>query len=404
MLNLKTFPFFSVLPTREVDQIRKTCRVQKFTSGTTILQEGEEIRELIFVIEGEVQVVKRHKEKRKTLFTLDPGDVYGEIEILNGTPVLANLVGYQEFQLMFIPKETVLRLIGLYPNFAREVREMYSRRGTMLLEQGMSKSSFGQIVTFFNVKGGAGKSVITANTATLLAKKWRKRVVVVDLNLSFGDQAILFGVNNERGIIDLTKERPPLKPEKIEKVLTHHRGSGVKLLLPPPVPELAEKIKPEFVEQVLDLLRANYDFVLVDTHNQLTELELNVINMSDLVFLVMTMEMTFVKNTKLLLDLFQRMKIPREKVKVILNRAFKAMGLEPGRVETSLKYAISHFIPSEGDLVIPSINAGVPFVMQNLEGSALLIAMEKLCQRLVGEETDKGTWNMFSLIRDVFGL
>jgi pilus assembly protein CpaE len=406
MIDLKSFPFFSILPTREVEKLKRTCRIQKYTSGTIIMDEGEELREFIMVIEGEVSVVKKHGGRKKTLYSLDPGDIYGEVESLNGTPTLATLVGYQEFQLMFIPKESVLRLIGLYPNFAREIREMYSRHAGILLEQGISKAPFGQIITFFNVKGGAGKSVITANTAALLSKRWKKRVVVVDLNLAFGDQGILFSLANDSGknIYELSKERPPLKPEKIEQFLTLHKPSGVRVLLPPALPELAEKVKPEFVEQVLDNLRANYDFVLVDTQNQLTEFELNLFNMSDLIFLVMTMEMTFVKNTKVLLDLFQRIKLPREKVKVILNRAFKAMGLEPSRVESSLRYAISHFIPSEGEIVIPSVNMGVPFVMQNLEGSALLLSMEKLCQRLVGEEADKGTWNMFSLIREVFGL
>jgi len=98
------------------------------------------------------------------------------------------------------------------------------------------------------------------------------------------------------------------------------------------------------------------------------------------------------------------MKIPREKVKVVLNRAFKTLGLEPSRVENSLRYAISYFIPSEGDIVIPSINKGSPFVLDTPENSPLKLSVEKLCQCLVGEEPDKGTWNMFSMIKDVFGL
>ncbi|RCK81764.1 MAG: Type II/IV secretion system ATPase TadZ/CpaE, associated with Flp pilus assembly [Candidatus Ozemobacter sibiricus] len=403
MIDLKNFSFFSTLPTREVEKIKKACRFNKFTSGTTILKEGETLEEFLLVVEGQVSVIKSHAGKKKTLFTLDPGDTYGEVEILNGTNALCTLVGYQDFQVMFIPRDFILRLIGLYPGFARETRELYSRRAPILLEHGLTKAVFGQIVTFFNVKGGAGKSVMSANTAVMLARQWRKRVVLVDLNLAFGDQAILLSLPCDRNIYELSLCRPPLKIAKIEEQLTPH-SSGLKVLLPPPSPELANKIKTEFVEQVLEILRANYDFVIVDTHNQLTDLEMMILEMSDLIFLMMTMELTFVKNTKVLLDLLQRLKIPREKVKVVLNRAFKAMGLEPSRVESSLRYAISHFIPSEGDIVIPSINAGVPFVMQRLEGSPLFMAVDKLCQRLVGEEPEKGTWNMFSLIREVFGL
>jgi len=403
MIDLKAFPFFSTLPTREVEKLKKACRIQKHTSGTKVLIEGEEVKDIFMVVEGQVSVIKAHQGRKKTLFSLDPGDIYGEVEVLNGTPALTTLVGYQEFQLLFIPKNDVLRLIGLYAGFARELRDLYTRRAATLLEQGMSKAPFGKVITFFNVKGGAGKSVISANTAVMLAKKWRKRVVLVDLNLAFGDQAILLSLPNERNIYELFKQGGPLKAEKIEAQLTLHK-SGLKVLLPPPLPEMAEKISVDFVEQIIEILRANYDYVILDTHNQLTDLELRLLELSDLIMLIMTMELTFVKNTKLLLELFQRMKIPREKVKVILNRAFKSLGLEPSRVENSLRYAISYFIPSEGDIVIPSINKGTPFVLDTPDNTPLVMAVERVCQCFVGEEADKGTWNMFSMIKDVFGL
>jgi len=403
MIDLKTFPFFSTLPRHEVEKLKNTCRIQKYTSGTKILLEGEEVKEILLVVEGQVSVVKTHEGRKKTLFTLDPGDTYGDVEVLNGTPALTTLIGYQDFQILFIPKIDVLRLIGLNAGFARELRYQYTRRASILLEQGMSKAPLGQVITFFNVKGGAGKSVLSANTGVLLAKKWRKRVVLLDLNLAFGDQAILLSLPNDRNIYELLTQGGPLRPEKIENQLTLHK-SGLKVLLPPPLPEYAEKIRIEFIEQIIESLRTNYDYIIIDTHNQLSELELRLLEISDLILLIMTMELTFVKNTKLLLELFQRMKIPREKVKVVLNRAFKTLGLEPSRVENSLRYAISYFIPSEGDIVIPSINKGSPFVLDTPENSPLRLSVEKLCQCLVGEEPDKGTWNMFSMIKDVFGL
>ncbi|MBF0501076.1 MAG: AAA family ATPase [Candidatus Riflebacteria bacterium] len=404
MIDLKTFTFFSTLPSREVEKLKKECRFKQYTSGTRILNESEEVKEFILLVEGQVSVIKTHQGKKKTLFTLDPGDTYGEVEMLNGTGALAALIGYMEFQIMFIPKESVLRLVGLYPGFARELRETYSHRAGILLEQGLSKTPFGQIITFFNVKGGAGKSVMSANAAIMLKYFWKKKVVLVDLNLAFGDQSIILNLPTEKNMYELSKIRQPLKIEKIETQLTTHK-SGLKVLLSPPLPETAEKIKIELVEQTLDILRANYDFVIVDTQNHLTELELKIIDMSDLVLVMMTMELTFIKNTKLLIDLFGRLKIPRDKIKVVLNRAFKALGLEPSRVETSLRYAISHFIPSEGDIVIPSVNTGDPFVLQPvLAGTPLMLSMERLCRRLVGEDPDKGTWNMFSMVKEVFGM
>lgn len=405
MIDFKIFPFFSTLPTRELEKLKKLCRFKKYASGTIIINEKEALDELIFVVEGQLTVTKTYRQRKSTLFNLDPGDTYGEVEILNGTPSLATLVGYQEFHIMYMPKDAFLRLIGLYPGFAKESRDVYRRRATQLLEEGLSKTLAGKVITFFNVKGGAGKSVIAANTAVMLAKYWKKKVVLLDMNLAFGDQAILLGLPGDNHIHKLATERPPIKISNIEKQLTLHPASGLKVLLPPPMPELAETIKPTLVEHIVDVLRANYDFVIIDTHNQLSDLELKILEISDLVMLMMTMELTFIKNTKLLLDLLQRMKLPRDKVKVVLNRAFKSMGLEPAKVEKSLRYAISHFIPSEGNIVVPSVNKGTPFVLlKSSEGSDVLMAMKKMCATLTGEEFEKGTWNMFSLIKEVFGL
>ncbi|MEW6709345.1 MAG: cyclic nucleotide-binding domain-containing protein [Candidatus Riflebacteria bacterium] len=404
MIDLKAFSFFNTLPTREVDKLKQVSRFKKYASGTVILKEKEDVSDLIMVVEGQVSVIKTYGEKKTTLFTLDPGEIYGEVEILNGTKCLTTLIGYQEFQVIYIPKDFFLRLIGLYPGFAKETRDLYSRRGQILLEEGMSKSQFGKVVTFFNVKGGAGKSVISSNVAVMLAKYWKKKTVLLDMNLAFGDQAILLGLSQEKNIHLLTKAKQPLNIKRIEEQLTDH-SSGLKVLLPPAVPELAELIKPEFVESVIEILKNHYDFIIIDTHNQMSDLELKILENSDLIMLMMTMELTFIKNTKILLDLLGRLKIPKEKIKVVLNRAFKSMGLEPSKVEKSLRYAISHFIPSEGNIVVPSVNQGTPFVLsKGSDGSAILLSVRKLCSRLTGEEIEKGTWNMFSLLKEVFGL
>ncbi len=404
MINLKKFSFFSTLPTRELERLKRHCRFQQYTSGTMVLREKEEIKDLILIVEGQLSVLKSYGGENKTLFNLDPGDVYGEVEILNGTKALSTLIGYQEFQLMFIPKEIYLRLVGLYQGFAKESRDLYGRRASLLLEETTDKGQPARVITFFNVKGGAGKSVISANVATMLSRFWKKRVVLIDLNLAFGDQAILLGLNSDKNIYKLVSKKS-LKLEHIEEQLTLHEASGLKVLLPPQAPELAETIKPEFVERIIDLLKPNYDFIIIDTHNQLTDLELKILDISNLIMLVMTMELTFIKNTKVLLDLLQRLKIPRDKVKVILNRAFKSLGLEPAKVEKSLRYAISYFIPSEGEIVVPSVNKGIPFVLsKSSDGSGILASLRQICASIAGENTDNGTWSMFALFKEVFGL
>jgi signal-transduction protein with cAMP-binding, CBS, and nucleotidyltransferase domain len=128
MIDLKAFSYFNTLPTRELDKLKQVCRFKKYASGTVILKEKEDVSDLVMVVEGQVSVIKTYGEKKQTLFTLDPGEIYGEVEILNGTKCLTTLIGYQEFQIIFIPKDFFLRLIGLYPGFAKETRDLYSKK------------------------------------------------------------------------------------------------------------------------------------------------------------------------------------------------------------------------------------------------------------------------------------
>ena len=69
MINLKKFSFFSTLPTRELEKLTKHCRFQQYTSGTTILVEKEDIKDLILVVEGQLSVLKNY-EKRKPYLIL----------------------------------------------------------------------------------------------------------------------------------------------------------------------------------------------------------------------------------------------------------------------------------------------------------------------------------------------
>ncbi len=405
MINLADFSFLSTLPTRELMKLTKTCRIQKYNSGTRIVIEGEKINDLLLVVKGQLSIMKSYGGENKTLFNIDPGDIYGEVELLNGTKALSTLVGYREFELMFIPKNEFLRLIGTYEQFAIETRELYTRRASTLLEVTKHKGQPARVITFYNVKGGAGKSVISANVAVMLARFWKKKVVLLDLNLSFGDQAILLNLPVEKHIHKLKQLKRPYNITMIEGQMTTHPESGLKVLLPPPRPELAEEISGEMISHIIDILRPHYDFIIIDTHNQMTELELKILDASNIIMLMMTMEITFVKNTRLLIDLFQRLHIPREKVKVVLNRAFKSMGLEPAKVEKSLAYAISYFIPSEGDIVVPSINKGVPFVLSRTsDGSTILESIKHICASLAGGMEKKQTWSMFSLLKEVFKL
>lgn len=228
---------------------------------------------------------------------------------------------------------------------------------------GKSKETKPQVITIFGTKGGVGKTTLSVNVAVQLAKKTRKKVVLVDLDLQFGDVSVFLNVSPKKSIAELVQERGPLNIDLVESYLIPHI-SGVKILPAPMRPEYSELVTPNNVLEILTILRKNYDYVLIDTPPFFQETNLSALDMSNQVLLVMTMDLPTVKNMKLSLELLDSLH-HKGKTKLVLNRASEDLGINSADVENALDFLIAQQVPSDGKLVVTSVNKGIPFVLSN---------------------------------------
>ncbi|MDN5323509.1 MAG: pilus assembly protein CpaE [Clostridia bacterium] len=220
-----------------------------------------------------------------------------------------------------------------------------------------------QVITIFGTKGGVGKTTLAVNTAAQLVKKTRKKVVLVDLDLQFGDVSIFLNVTPKKSIAELVQERGQLNIELVESYLIPHI-SGVKILPAPMRPEYSELVTPNNILEILTILRQHYDYVIIDTPPFFQDTNLSALDMSNQVLLIMTMDLPTVKNMKLSLELLDSLH-HKGKTKLILNRASEDLGINANDVENALDFLIAHQIPSDGKLVVTSVNKGIPFVISN---------------------------------------
>jgi len=228
---------------------------------------------------------------------------------------------------------------------------------------GKNEETKPQVITVFGTKGGVGKTTLSVNIAAQLAKKNKKKVVLVDLDLQFGDVAVFLNVTPKKSIAELAQERGELNIDLVESYLIPHI-SGVKILPAPMRPEYSELITPDHVLEILTILRQHYDYVIIDTPPFFLETNLSALDMSNQVLLIMTLDLPTVKNMKLSLELLDSLH-HKGKTKLILNRASEDLGIKPSDVENSLDFLIAQQIPSDGRLVVNSVNRGIPFVLSN---------------------------------------
>ncbi|MFN0281492.1 MAG: CpaE family protein [Kineosporiaceae bacterium] len=220
----------------------------------------------------------------------------------------------------------------------------------------------GRIVTVFSAKGGCGKTTLATNLAATLADRGRRQVCLVDLDLAFGDVAIALQLFPAHTIADAV----PLADvdfTAVQALLTPH-SPGLTTLVAPVEPGSAESIPAALVAHILELLRAHFDYVVVDTPPAFDDQVLAAFDLSDVIALMATLDIPALKNLKLTLETMALLNYPRERWRVVLNRADSKVGLAISEVEKTLRAPISAQIPSSRD-VPASINRGVPIALDD---------------------------------------
>jgi pilus assembly protein CpaE len=221
----------------------------------------------------------------------------------------------------------------------------------------------GQVVTFFSPKGGVGRTTLAVNFAVAARAELGKKVALVDGGLQFGDVGVLLNLNpKNQSIADVAREMASGDLETLETTLVDH-STGVRVLMAPPSPEMAELVTPDHVSKIIAALRTTHDLVVIDCSPLLQDMTLAILDQSDVVLTVLTLEITNIKNIRQFLALVEQLGYPEGKVQLVLNRADSGYGIRLHDVESSIGRKISHSVVSDGRTVVYALNRGVPFVV-----------------------------------------
>jgi pilus assembly protein CpaE len=243
----------------------------------------------------------------------------------------------------------------------------------------------GQVVTFFSPKGGVGRTTLAVNFAVAAKAELGKKVALVDGGLQFGDVGVLLNLNpKNQSIADVAREMAAGDLETLETTLVDH-STGVRVLMAPPSPEMAELVGPDHVSKIINELRKTHDLVVVDCSPLLQDVTLAFLDQSDVVLTVLTLEITNIKNIRQFLALVEQLGYPDGKVQLLLNRADSGYGIRLNDVESSIGRKISHSVVSDGRTVVYALNRGVPFVV-SARTTRVAEDIAKLAKTIVGGE------------------
>lgn len=217
-----------------------------------------------------------------------------------------------------------------------------------------------RVVTVCSTKGGVGKTTLIVNLGAILSKK-KYKVAVLDLNLQFGDIAMFYDVKPKKTIYDWVKEEYGKSNGNLDRFIIKH-ASGVDIIPAPLRPEFSEEITEEHISTLIQTLKENYDFLLIDTPAYLTEYAITSLELSTDILLTTFMDLPTLKNTKIYLETLESLNL-KDKVKIILNREYKIKGIQLQNVEKILGTVIYGRIPNKEKFITTSVNEGKPFVL-----------------------------------------
>src|SRR4051794_32613731 len=242
----------------------------------------------------------------------------------------------------------------------------------------------GIVVAVFSPKGGVGRTTVAVNLAVAAATELGKKVVLMDGSFQFGDVGVLLNLNpKNKSIADLVPELEAGGLESIDTFVINH-SAGIRVLLAPPSPEMAELITPAGVKRVIDALRRAHDLVIIDCTSWFNETTLAILDASDVVLTMLSLEITSIKNMRLFLEVADQLGYEQDKVKLVLNRADSSLGIRVADVESSIGRKVDHTIVSDGRSVVYALNRGVPFFLSNREAQVSQDIL-RLAQSVAGE-------------------
>jgi pilus assembly protein CpaE len=220
----------------------------------------------------------------------------------------------------------------------------------------------GEIFAVFSPKGGVGVSSIAANLAVAIRQQTNKKVALVDGNVLFGDLSVLLNLRPDKTILDLASRIEGLDRDLLNDVMATH-PTQIRVLLAPPDPQRGELVTADQIRTILEALRQEFHYVIVDTPASFQDRSLAALDLAQRVITLMTLEMHCIRNVKLFLEVADLLGYPADKVMLVLNKATNRTGIRAEDVEKHLQRKLALQIGDAAQEMTLAINQGTPLIL-----------------------------------------
>ena len=240
---------------------------------------------------------------------------------------------------------------------------------------GEKREHEGSIIAVYSPKGGVGCTTVAVNLAVALQQQLgsSQKIGLLDANFQFGDVGVMLNLTASRSIADIVSQIDAIDNDMLSSALSAH-GSGIKVLLAPPHPEAAEPlmIPPSdggsggnsTLKQILNLLRQEFDVIVVDLWSRVDETTLAILDAAALIVLVVTPTIPAIKSARLFLEVASKLSYSTNNIALVVNRTDRRAGIRAEQIAQAL-IPVAAQIPLDDQAAMAATNRGIPFALQD---------------------------------------
>jgi pilus assembly protein CpaE len=285
------------------------------------------------------------------------------------------LAGYAEGADDYVPKPIELSIL------AAKIDSLL-KRYSKLPQEAVTP---GRVISFIHGKGGVGTTTLAVNVAVTLAVP-PTRVSLLDLSLEFPTVGVFLNLRPRHTVADFVELSGPIDDDTFSHFVVRHPRSELRVLIGCDVTERAELVTVPAVQQALDKLRAQSDYVVVDLPAAFSERTLTVLDVTSVACVVSGANLPSLKATLDCLQVLEKLHFPTERTFLVMNRT-TPIGVTLDQAKQFFGRAPDHVL-GYSELFDHAANAGDPLVISHPEYAGTKDVKE-LGQRLLAA-TDPG--------------
>ena len=218
----------------------------------------------------------------------------------------------------------------------------------------------GTVLSFFGAKGGVGSTTLAVHLALYLQQCHEKRTLLIDNHSELGHVCIYLGLDGTRYNFDELVRNVTRLDSELLRGFTARHASGLEVLSSPDTCGGTRQVDAESVSKLLEFLRTEYDFIVVDCSTALHETDIAVLESSDHVYLVATPEIGAIRDLSRYVDHLTRLEATTEKMHVVINRFSAKFAVKVEQIEKAIRLPVAIRLPNSYIELVRSVNLGEP--------------------------------------------